>query len=187
MRIFPDKLSVVLDIETTELAVVETLFPEIVEIGACLVDSELTIHEEFTSLVQPIGLEHFTDFSESFTGITPAQLADAPKWVEIWPVFARFTHYRGCRLISFGMGFDYGVLRQSYHQIRVKWPHAYPVIDALSMVYAIAAEYGLRIPGWGLAACCKRFGVPLEDKHRALGGARTVVQVLQAATQLTGG
>jgi DNA polymerase III epsilon subunit-like protein len=182
----PDREVIILDIETTEVALAETLgtFPEPVEIGAVRTDATFAPYETFTTLVKPTRLEHFTAFSEGLTGIKRAELETAPTFQECWRDFAKFTRFNGLKLITWGAPFDYAVLKLAYLKINLGYPHAYPMMDAISMVYRAAGEWGFKVPRWSLKQACERFGVPVEKKHRALGGAKACAAVLRAVANL---
>jgi len=186
MIVLPDKSAVVLDIETTEVALADARggFPQPIEVAGCQIDCEYQVVGEFSTLVRPDPAEEFTEYCQLFTGISPDELAAAPSWREVWRDFAEFTQFNGRRLISYGAYFDYPVLRTAYRRVSVGWPHAFPMVDALSMVYRVAGEYGFRIPRWSLKSCCERFGIEPEKKHRALGGARRAVAVMRAISTL---
>ncbi len=186
MIILPDKSIVVLDIETTEVALADARggVPQPIEIAGCCLDCEYEVQDVFSTLVRPEPFEDFTEFSESFTGISRTELAKAPTWDECWRDFAEFTGFNAKRLFSYGAPFDHAVLRGSYSRIRKGWPHAYPMIDILSIVYRVAGEYGFKIPRWSLKSCCEHFDIEVEGKHRALGGALRAAQVLKTISTL---
>lgn len=186
MITFYDKKFVIFDLETTEstLASARGKYPEIVEVGAVLVDSEFEAISTFTSLVRPDRIDDFTDYSESFTGIKREEVEKAPHWSEVSKDFMEFTKFNGYKLMSWGVIFDYGVLMQEYWKKGMRWPHAYPLLDALSMTCWMASYWGLKFDGWKLSKVCKRLEVPEEGKHRALNGALTVLEVLKVLANL---
>lgn len=186
MIVLPDRLAVVLDIETTEapLAAARGTFPQPIEIGAVLIDCEFEVVSEFEMLIQPEPFDEFTDFSESFTGIKSDELRAAPVWKDAWQEFAKFTNFNGHRLISWGAPFDYAVLSLAYGRIQTRFPHKHPFIDALSMAYSTSGEWGMRVPNWKLKSWCERFGIEQEGRHRALPGAMKAMQVLRAVACL---
>lgn len=188
MIVLPDSQIVVLDIETTEAGIAEAqgTFPQPIELAALLIDCEYNVLDGFSTLVKPEPLTEFNDFCESFTGIDPHDIAAAPTWREVWRTFAEFTRWKGLRLVSWGVPFDYGVLRTAYGKLGVKWPHRYPFVDALSMTYRAAGEWGIQLSGYGLQAACERFGIEPEEKHRAATGVDRVVRVLREVGTLGG-
>jgi len=181
-----DKLTAIIDIETTEatLADARGTFPEIVEIAAITVNSEYEIQDTFTMVVQPSNMDDFTEFSHEFTGIKYATVREAPLWKDCWKEFAQFVGYNRCRIISWGAPFDFGVLKTSYGRIGVGWPHKYPFIDAISIAYQISREYGMDFGSWKLKSVCERLGLPVEGRHRATGGAHACFNVLKELSTL---
>jgi DNA polymerase III epsilon subunit-like protein len=188
MILLPDREVVVIDIETTDVALAETArrFAEPVEIGAVVLNAAYEAGERFEMVIRPQSLESFTEFSAGLTGLTRADLEKAPLFENCWRDFADFVGFNRRKLVAWGAPFDYAVLRQAYLKMGMSWPHAYPMIDALSMVYRAAGEWGFRIPRWSLKSACERFGVPIEKKHRALGGAMACASVLKALAEFDG-
>ena len=182
----PDKELVVIDIETTEVALAETArrFPEPVEIGAVRVNSNFDVLGEFEVVLNPNHQSEFSEFSENLTGLSRDIVMNAPPFISEWRKLAEFTRFNGIRLASWGAPFDYAVLKQAYLTHDLCWPHAYPFVVVLSMDYYAAGERGFKYPRWSLKNVCERFSVPGEKKHRALGGARVCLRVLRAIATL---
>jgi DNA polymerase III epsilon subunit-like protein len=180
---------VILDIETTEsaLATVHGRFPEPVEIGAVKLSSSYEVLDEYEQLVKPTRLDEFTEFSEAFTGLTKADIRNASLFSEIWQDFANFTKFTRRTLLSWGAGFDQGVLLGAYREAKTAYPHKWPMIDALSLaVWGVGGVYGFKFKTQSLGSVCDRLGVPREEKpHRALRGAHKVVDVLRRLDELS--
>lgn len=178
----PSKHVVILDIETTEVALANARgsFPEPVEIAGLLVNYEYTVLKEFQTFIRPTRIDEFTEFSSNFTGIRVSQIQEAPEWQDVWKDWADFTKGTwGYPLMSWGAPFDYGVLKAAYARNGTPWPHRYPFLDALSFTYGKAAEYGFKVKNWKLSSCCERFGIEPEKDHRAMTGARACLGVLE--------
>jgi len=186
MNLLPDKETIIFDLETTDIALANGagVFPEIVEVGAVKVSSSLEILDTFSMIVRPNHIESFTDFSEQLIKLKPADLESAKLWKDCWRDFAEFTNYNHIKLISWGAGFDYGVLNTAYIRNRLGYAHSLPVFDAISIAYGYAMQWGFIIKNWSLANACKRFDITTEKRHRALPDAISCTQVLQALTQL---
>jgi DNA polymerase III alpha subunit (gram-positive type) len=178
----PHRFQVVFDLETTDaqLASVRGSFPSIVQVGACLVDSEFEIVDEFCIDVCPPNIDEYTEFCENLTSIQRDQLIAAKSWVQCWRKFADFTKFQAYRMISWGVAFDYGVLRGEYARAGVSFPHGFPFIDALSQAYFKAGEFGIVFSGYSLRDVCKRLDIEPEDSHQAITGARKTLEVLRA-------
>ena len=176
-----DKISVIFDLETTDHVEADTVgtVPQIVELGAVKVTSDFEILDKIQFLVQPVALEQFTEFSESLTGITKKQLEAAESWEDLWRDFAKFTNFRAYRLISWYTPADWGVLKESYRNINIGFPHNLAMLDAMTLSYVRATEQGMKV-SCSLNSFCERLGIKRKEKHRALDDALAVVQVLRA-------
>ncbi len=96
MIILPDKSIVVLDIETTEVALAEARggVPQPIEIAGCWLDCEYEVRGEFSTLVRPEPFEDFTEFCESFTGISREELSEEFVGLELGDDSCGITNYQ---------------------------------------------------------------------------------------------
>lgn len=182
----PDKYLVIVDIETTDPD--ECEFPDtpsIIDIAAVTVDRQLNVLHQWTSLVRPGGMHLVTEFTTSLTGIDKPMLADESTWPGVWKDFAAVTNFNRYKMLSWGGLFDSRVLSEEYKRWSIGYPHAWPYLDALSMVYWLAGDYGLHLKTWSLKSACKRFGIEPEKEHRALSGALKCAEVLKEAAAIT--
>jgi inhibitor of KinA sporulation pathway (predicted exonuclease) len=183
MIVLPDKELVVFDLEFTDVALAEAsgTYPDIVEVGAVKIDCELSVVDTFSTLVQPIALEQFTEYSESLTKIKPYELRSAPMWSEVWRDFAEFTRFASVKLCSWGIAQDLAVLRRAYKTNKLGYPHSNLSVDAMTFVYAWAAIEGRNVTRrWSLDAACEFFEIERGQSHRALPDALDTVRILQA-------
>lgn len=175
---------VVLDLETTEVAVAQAAggLPQMVEIGAVrLAGEDLSFVDKFESLVRPANVDAFTPFCEQLTGITRGQIEAAPVWADVWRVFAEFTGYRGCWVASWGSDFDFPILRRAYAAARVGYPHRQTCLDVRSVAFALSVEHGLDLRCLSsLTEAHRKFDGPDHGpKHRALPDAMSAAFVLR--------
>lgn len=170
-----DKEFVIFDIETTDA---ELDIPEIVEIGAILVSSDLKIQDEFESFVQPTNIDNFTRYSQELTGISKTVVQDAPLWSDVWRDWAEFTRFKQRRLFSW-TAFDPFILRVEYRRLRLEYPHADLPICIPSMVYFYASCRGWDQRTFSLSVIAKEFGINVGTSHRAMHDAVTALKIMR--------
>ena len=170
MPLFIDSELIVFDLETTDIEACYRAgtVPEIVEIGAVKVDSSFEIVDKYVTFIRPNRLDLFTPFCEKFTGIKLAQVEKAPTWAEKYKEWLAFTCGDSIRMTSWGASFDFTVLKNAYALLKIPYPHSRVDIDSLSMVMSYSILEGVRVKNWSLSACCERFGITRDMKHRAL-------------------
>ena len=155
---------VVVDLETTGMAVSAA---GIIEIGAARVQGGRII-EEFAQLVNP-GIR-LPPFITRLTGIDDTMLADQPRIAHVWP---RFVEFLGQSVVvAHNAHFDLGFLNAASvaHGGREL---ANPHFCTIKLARRLVPELRRR----GLDALAAHFGIPLADRHRALGDVRITVEV----------
>ena len=160
-----DTAFVVVDLETTGLGV----SPHgIIEIGAARVRGGRVI-EEFQQLVNP-GVP-LPPFITRLTGIDDRALADQPRIADVWP---RFVDFLGADvLVAHNATFDLGFLNAAaLALVGAALPN--PWLCTLKLARRLLPELRRR----GLDALAAHFGIPQDDRHRALGDVRITVEVL---------
>jgi DNA polymerase-3 subunit epsilon len=140
----------------------------IIEIGALKLTGGKVI-DRFAELVHPG--RRLPPFITGLTGITDAMLADRPRIDAVLPRFVDFA--RDAVLVAHNAAFDLGFLNaarlasdgQVFDQ-----PHACTLRLARRLLPQVRRK--------GLDALAGHFGIPLVDRHRAMGDARITVEVL---------
>lgn len=140
----------------------------IIEIGALKVTGGKVV-DRFAELVHPG--RRLPPFITGLTGITDAMLADRPRIDAVLPRFVDFAG--GAVLVAHNAAFDLGFLNaarlasdgQVFDQ-----PHACTLRLARRLLPQVRRK--------GLDALAGHFGIPLVDRHRAMGDARITVEVL---------
>jgi len=186
--LLPHKEVIFFDLEYTDSSLADAagVLPEIIEIGAIKVTSELLIKDRFEALVQPPRLDRFTNFCYSLTGIKIIDLEKSLPFEKVWNDFARFTEYAKLPLLSWGVESDIPVLKYSYLKRNLGYPHSKIVIDIKSVIWAFAAINNLDIGGWSLRTACKYFGVKCVQKHRALSDSMAMLSLLNEIDKFDG-
>lgn len=154
-----DQIYAAIDLEMTGL---KPGFDEIIEVGIVRCTPERVL-ERWSSLVRPLELPPLR--VQRMTGITPDMLTDAPPWAEIEQQVR--GQLDGATLIGHNVRFD-----ESFLEVQ-GIVSATPSIDTLPLAQIIdpaAASHRL-------GDLCDRYGVDLQDGHRALADAEAARQV----------
>jgi DNA polymerase III subunit epsilon len=155
---------VVLDIETTGGGPMAT---NIIEIGAVRVRGGRVL-DEFQQLINP-GCR-LPPFITALTGIDNAALADQPHIHEIWP---RFGEFLGSDVIvAHNAGFDVGFLNAAALACTGR-ALSHPHLCTIKLARRLLPQLRRR----SLDALAGHFGIPVLDRHRALGDARITMEV----------
>ncbi len=154
-----NRIVVALDVETTGLQFGED---EIIEIGAVKFQGAEVL-ETFTQLIQP--RQALPLKITRLTGITPAMLADKPRFSAVAPEFVRFLGKYP--LIGHTVSFDINMLKAQ----GVKF--AQPVYDTFELATLLLPQ----TPIYKLSALAEQMGIPHPSDHRALNDADICRQV----------
>ncbi len=161
--------AVVLDAETTGLDVRRA---RLIEIGAVHLDGTfLQQGHAFQSLIacpEPVPAS-----ATAIHGIGDADLAGAPAFATLFDALIAFIG--GRVVIGHTIGFDLALLKQEAERLgkRFEAPAALDV-----RLLAQIAEPSL--PSYSLEALCAWLGIPLADRHRALGDAVAAGRIMVA-------
>ncbi len=139
----------------------------IIEIGAARVHGGRVIGE-FQQLVNPGA--RLPPFITGLTGIDDGMLADQPPIGAVWPRFAEFLG--DAVIVAHNAAFDVGFLNAAAvtHGGR---PLPQPHLCTVRLARRLVPELRRR----SLDVLAGHFGVPLGDRHRALGDVRITVEV----------
>ncbi len=154
----------VTDIETTGGSIAHG---RITEIAIVLTDGKQII-DRYTSLVNPQQL--IPPNITALTGITNDMVAEAPLFHEIIPKIDEFT--KGAIFVAHNVNFDYGFIRESYNRAGERFQRKKLCTVRLSR--KIIPGY----PSYSLGKLCQQIGIPLKDRHRALGDADATALLL---------
>lgn len=156
---------VVVDLETTGGAPLQG--HGIIEIGAFRIAGGRIV-DQFVELVQPG--RRLPPFITALTGITDAMLADRPSIAEVLPRFIEFA--AGAVLVAHNAAFDLAFLNAARLALSGE------VFEQPSCcTFRLARRLLPRLRRRSLDALGGHFGIPLVDRHRALGDARITVEV----------
>lgn len=154
----------VTDIETTGGSIAHG---RITEIAIVLTDGKKII-DRFSTLVNPQQL--IPPNITQLTGITNDMVANAPLFHEVISQIDAFT--KNAIFVAHNVNFDYGFIRESYNRAGERFQRKKLCTVRLSR--KIIPDY----PSYSLGKICHQVGIPLKDRHRALGDADATALLL---------
>jgi len=169
-----DTTFVVLDLETTGLS---PAHDRITEVGAVRsrggeVEAEL---RTFVHPGRPI-----PPAVTAITGITDADVADAPGEVDVLPIVLRFLG--DAVLVAHNARFDLGFLRAAAERLGLEPPRP-QVVDTAVLARRLVRD---EVRDLRLATLARHFRAPVPPDHRALTDARATLHVLHALLERAG-
>ena len=157
----------VVDVETTGL---DPRSDRIVEVAVVRCDPTGRAVSEWSTLVDP-GRD---PGPTGVHGITPADLAGAPRWAEVAGALA--DQLEGTIVAAHNLDFDLAFLAAEEHRTHRPGP-AGPGLCTMALDRALRPG---RSEGYSLAACATAAGVSQPSAHRALADARVTAELLRA-------
>ena len=155
------------DLETTGG---NALRDRVIEAGIVLLSGGRVV-EEYSTLVNPGVRIPFA--IQQFTGITEDMVADAPPFAEVCD--ALLQRLEGRLFVAHNARFDYGFLRGEFRRLGRRFRA--PVLCTVRLSRALTpAERG-----HNLDAVMARYGIHCTARHRALGDAQVLAQLLRIA------
>ena len=116
------------------------------------------IAERWGSLINPG--EPIPEDSTRVTGITDAMVADQPKFADLkWEIYGRL---RDRLFVAWNAEFDWGFLQHELNRCGLTLPSV-PILDPLVWARRLMPSDNRH----NLGAVCDKFGIPLENAHRA--------------------
>ena len=141
----------------------------VIEVGIVLLEQG-EIVEEWSTLVHP-GLR-IPSSIVAFTGIDDSMVADAPPFADVVEEVRR--RLEGRLFVAHNARFDYGFLRAEFRRLGVKF--AAPVLCTVKLSRALYTEHARH----NLDTLMERFGLACMARHRALGDARVLPELMAA-------
>lgn len=165
---FAGRRWVFVDVETTGSSPARE---RVTEVGVLTVDTDGDAQRvtEWSSLVNP-GVPIPAEI-QWLTGITNEMVRDAPRFAEI--ADALYDRLADAIFVAHNARFDYGFLKAEFDRAGYDWRAA-----TLCTVRLSRHLYPDRGPH-SLDAIIERFGLPAEQRHRALGDARVLWRFMQ--------
>lgn len=153
-----------MDLETTGG---NAAWHRIIEVGIVEIDRDGSVRE-WSTLVNP-GARIPASIAE-FTGITNEMVADAPTFEDVHREVLQRLH--GRLFVAHNARFDYGFLRSEFLRLDVRWTAK--VLCTVKLSRRLFPEH----PRHNLDAVIARHALDCEARHRALGDARVLRDLL---------
>jgi DNA polymerase III epsilon subunit-like protein len=146
--------------------------PRMIEFGAVLLDRDGSVVEEAGMLCNP--QEPITPEITKITGLTDADVADAPTFEQLLPQLVRLFGEASC-VVAHNLPFDRAIIRGELMRLGVTdfpWP-----VNEFCTVQLYADEWGRNPRLIELYAAV--MGEPLAQTHRALDDVLALVKIIQ--------
>jgi DNA polymerase III epsilon subunit-like protein len=169
---------IVFDTETTALKLPSEADlnsqPRIIEIGAIKLDERYREVARYSSLVNP-GMLIDEEFHSKITGLTNAELKNAPAFLEVFSDLAEFFIGER-RVIAHNVAFDMAVLSFDLQRINAQFAFPYPPKQFCTAQFT-ETKFGkrLKLVDWYE----KVFGEKLKQTHRAVDDAAALASIVR--------
>lgn len=163
---------VILDCETTGG---KATYHRIVEIGLLIVDDGKLI-ERWQSFINPE--TSLPPFIQKLTGIQPYMLDDAPFFADV--AHSLLQKLEGRTLVAHNARFDYGFLKNEFERVGISY-NTKPLCSV-----KLSRDLYPQFKHHGLSAIIKRFGLSIENRHRALDDANVIYDFFLRSSALFG-
>jgi DNA polymerase-3 subunit epsilon len=141
----------------------------VIEVGIVLLDGGV-VTDEWSTLVQP-GVRIPTSIA-AFTGIDDGMVAEAPSFEDVRGEVRR--RLEGRLFVAHNARFDYGFLRSEFRRTGEKF--SAPVLCTVRLSRALYSEHARH----NLDTLMARFGLDCAQRHRALGDAQVLPDLIAA-------
>ncbi len=162
----------VIDVESTGLDPIKN---SCIEIGAVLLDEELNVLDEYSTLIAPLPGTEINPDSMAVNKISMEELKTAPDYKTVIEEFhKRFSSFFPVPTISgWNVWFDVAFLRGLYEKAGKNWPFGHRFLDLQSVVQFFSGFQGVSLE--------KLVSSLLKEKqtHRAIDDTRHTAQVLK--------
>lgn len=143
------------------------------ELGIAVVRGGV-VREVRNWLIKPPQWPYFSPYNIAVHGITPQQVADAPRWQDIWDEVSELL--AGQVVVAHNAAFDMNVLRSTLegHGLHAPGFHYFCSVSMARKVWPGHRSYGL-------GPLCALHGIPLKH-HRAGNDAEATAELVLRAT-----
>ncbi len=155
----------IIDVETTGMGIQGNRITEI----AILVHDGTKVIKEFQTLVNPERTIPFT--ITRLTGINDQMVADAPKFYEIAKEVIELT--TDCVFVAHNVNFDYNVIHKEFSEL------GFPFRRKKLCTVRLSRKLIPGLPSYSLGKLCSSIGIPLNDRHRAMGDTRATTSLFE--------
>lgn len=156
----------VVDLETTGLS--PKSGDRVIELAVARVDANGRIEDEFATLINPDGADTGPVFVH---GISNDAVRDAPRFADI--AGELLTRLDGAVVVAHNATFEEYFLRAEFARAGITLAQPLPALCTLWL-----AQRTVSTPNHRLGTLCRHHGIPLVDKHAALGDVRATSALL---------
>jgi inhibitor of KinA sporulation pathway (predicted exonuclease) len=171
----------IVDLEATccDVGTISSHQMEIIEVGACWVDSAGQVLDTFQSFVRPTSFPVLTEFCTKLTSIRQADVDSAPVWADVAPLLDGFGRvHQGATWGSWG-NFDCHQIAAESARARISAPLASLPHVNLKALFAKRRK----IKQVGMATAMRICGLQLAGSHhRALDDALNISRLIPHLT-----
>ncbi|MCW5897996.1 MAG: 3'-5' exonuclease [Flavobacteriales bacterium] len=143
------------------------------ELGIAIVRGGV-VREVRNWLIKPPQWPYFSPWNIAVHGITPQDVADAPRWRDIWNEVSELLH--GKVVVAHNAAFDMTVLRSTLTSHALQ-PPTFQYFCSVSMARRVWPGHR----SYGLGPMCAFHGIPLKH-HRAGNDAEATAELVLRAT-----
>ena len=160
----------VVDLETTGGNAIRDRITEV----AIVVHDGQQVVRKFSSLVNPG--QFIPSYITDITGINDEMVAYSPTFRELTSTILEMTE--GCVFVAHNVGFDYNFLRESFARLGIEFkrPKLCTVRTSRRLMPGLSS--------YSLGRLCEHLGIPISDRHRAMGDAKATVILLEQLLDL---
>jgi DNA polymerase-3 subunit epsilon len=166
---FPENM-VLLDCETTGG---KATYHRIIEIGLLIIENGALIEKWQTFIDPKVPLPPFI---QRLTGISPGMLNGAPEFSQIAEEL--LSKLKGRTLVAHNARFDYSFLKNEFERVGMSYNNK-PLCSV-----KFSRNLYPQFKRHGLSQIIERFGLSIENRHRALDDAEMVYQFFQKSSAL---
>lgn len=156
-----------------------------IQLAALILDKK-TLKEKraFSSYIKPRRWNNWNNEAMSVNNIRREVLQNAPSLAEVEKRFTKFVGAKGVILAYYGGSIDIPYLHEIYSRTKKRYPFDYHALDiwGICLVY-LALHNDLKNKkkhsGFTLEDLMRRFSIPIEKRHDALGDCRAEAEVLR--------
>jgi len=155
----------IIDVESTGGKIEEEA---IIDIAILRFDGHLVV-DQFHSLVNPE--REIQPFVTSLTGITPKMVQTAPKFYELAKRIVEITN--DAVLVAHNTQFDYRILKEEFQRLGFDFKSA--TLCTVELAQRLLKDQ----ESFKLDKLAKALGIPISNRHRALGDAEATLSLLK--------
>ncbi len=160
----------IIDVETTGMGIQGNRITEI----AILIHDGKNVIEEYESLVNPEC--NISQTITRLTGINDYMVADAPKFYEIAKNVIEIT--TDCIFVAHNVNFDYNVIHKEFADL------GFPFKRKKLCTVRLSRKLIPGLPSYSLGKLCSSVGIPLNNRHRAMGDTKATTILFEKLLSL---